>query len=546
MLTRRDMILGAFSTLAATTLPNSSSAATLGDDLTTEDLATMEKLVGLKLTPAERKEILPAVKELQKNYVALRAHPLVNSVGPSFTFVPRGKEPSPKTKTQLGVGDLTKGEKPGSTHYATAVELSQMIRAKQISPVELTQLYLARIKKYSPQLLNVISICEERALAAAKQAEKEIMAGHYRGPLHGLPFGIKDLFSAKGYPTTWGAEPYEHQVIDEDSAVVQKLTEAGAILVAKTSVGALAMDDHWFRGKTKNPWNTKQGSSGSSAGSASGTAAGLWAFSIGTETLGSIVSPSFRCRVTGLRPTFGRVSRYGAMALSWTMDKAGPICRSAEDCAMVLSAIHGADPRDISSVTRPLDLKRDVKKLKIGYLQKDEALDDEDTGDLGEVLKVLRHQGLNPMPVTISQPNMALLLALEVEAAAAFQEITLDGRVNTITQSAWPGIFKTNHFASGPDYINAMRARSLLQDQFEKEFGEFDVILSNGHGSHLLFITNLTGHPQMLLPLTRNAKGQQRGVSLIGRLYDEGALVAVATAIQKVTKTHREVPPDFK
>lgn len=543
MISRRDMILGAFSTLAATSLPAGADAQAV-DDLTIEEIATMEKLVGLKLTNEERKAILPSVKELRKTYAGLRAMKLPNSVPPAFNFVPRGREPK-AAKPKLHYGDFATGAAP-SLHYSTAAELAALIRSKKLSPVELTQHYLARIHKHSPQLLNVITICEETALKAAKQAENEIMAGRYRGPLHGLPYGIKDLFAAKGYPTTWGAEPFEQQMFDHDSTVVAKLTAAGAILVAKTSVGALAMDDHWFRGKTKNPWNTKQGSSGSSAGSASGTAAGLWAFSIGTETLGSIVSPSFRCRVTGLRPTFGRVSRAGAMALSWTMDKVGPICRSAEDCALVLAAIAGADPGDPMSLNKPLDLgKRDLKKLKIGYLAKDEKLDEEDIGDLAEVLAILRKQGLNPMPVHISPPPMETLLILEVEAAAAFQEITLDKRADTISQSLWPNIFKTNQFASGPDFVNAMRARYLLQDQFEKELGDFDVVLSNAHGSHLLYTTNLTGHPQMLLPLKRNDKGQQRAVSLIGRLWDEGSVVAVAKAIQGVTQTHREVPPDF-
>ena len=330
---------------------------------TLEDVKGAEKLSGITLTDVQRKDVLQALAGSRSGLDSIRKAGIDNTVPPAFNFVPHGKKPKAGYKNDVKPSApkaFTKPSKPEDIAFLTVAELGVLIRTHQIKPSELTEIFLNRLKQYGPKLNNIITLTEDAARAQALIADEEIKNGKYRGPLHGIPFGAKDLFAYKGYPTTWGAEPYKNQVLNYNAAVIDKLLAAGAILVAKTSLGALAYGDVWFGGLTLNPWNPKQGSSGSSAGSAAGTAAGLFAFSIGTETLGSIVSPSTRCRVTGLRPTFGRVSRAGAMALSWTMDKVGPICKTAEDCALVFSAIHGADPRDPMSVDYPFSYRSSI------------------------------------------------------------------------------------------------------------------------------------------------------------------------------------------
>jgi Asp-tRNA(Asn)/Glu-tRNA(Gln) amidotransferase A subunit family amidase len=394
-------------------------------------------------------------------------------------------------------------------------------------------------------LRNVITLLEDSAMAQALVADDEIAKGKYRGPLHGIPFGAKDLFAFKGHLTTWGAEPYKNQVLNYNAAVIDKLLAAGAILVAKTSLGALAYGDIWFGGMTLNPWNPKQGSSGSSAGSAAGTAAGLFAFSIGTETLGSIISPSTRCRVTGLRPTFGRVSRYGAMALSWTMDKVGPICKTSEDCAIVFSVIHGADDRDPMSVDFPFSYRStvDLKKLKIGVPMPFGYKDGDDIAkDLGPAGTILKNLGATFIPVKISPPAQGVSEVLTIEASAAFDEITHDGRVDSMKGSLWPPAFRASSMLTGVDYIQAMRARTTLMHKFEAELGDLDLIVANGSGGDILVTTNLTGHPQMFIPMGLNDQGRPIGTSLIGRLYEEGTLLAIGNMLQQATGAYRKRP----
>jgi Asp-tRNA(Asn)/Glu-tRNA(Gln) amidotransferase A subunit family amidase len=397
----------------------------------------------------------------------------------------------------------------------------------------------------------VITLTEDLALAEARQADKEIAEGHYRGLLHGIPYGIKDLFAVKGYKTTWGAEPYKDQVIDTDAAVVIKLREAGAVLMAKLSLGALAWGDVWFGGKTRNPWNTEQGSSGSSAGSAAATAAGLVPYAIGTETWGSIVSPSTRCGTSGLRPTFGRVSRSGAMALSWSMDKIGPICRSVEDCAIVFNAIYGPDGLDQSVVDAPFVYShhQDLKKLKIGYLKAAFDKEDENIKNDQKTLDKLAELGFELTEVSLpDMPVGALSFILSPEAAAAFDELTRSNRDDLMVRqrrSAWPNTFRAARFIPAVEYIQANRLRYRLIQEMQKVMAAVDLFVTPSFGGNTLLLTNLTGHPCVVLPNGFDEKGSPASISFIGNLYEEGSLLAFANYYQKATDFHLQHPKAF-
>lgn len=550
-LTRKDFLLSSLGVASFLSLPATSRAnllqAAAQTAVTEADIKAMEKVIGIELKEEFLKAVAQSTKELRDGYAAIRALKMPNSVPPSCSFVPQGLQPKESKDIRVRTQPVKVRDVPTDEDLAflTVAELASLIKNRKLTSQHLTEICLKRLETYGPKLLNVITMCRERAMKAAELADREIARGRYRGSLHGIPYAIKDLFSAANLPTTWGAEPFENQVFDYDAEIVRRLEDAGAVLCAKTSVGALAMDDHWFRGKTKNPWNPAQGSSGSSAGSASCMAAGLVPFTIGTETLGSIMSPSHRCRVTGLRPTYGRVSRRGGMALTWSMDKVGPICRTAEDCALVLAAICGRDPHEISTVDRPFNYRHDLdlKKVKIASLADDAALDEDDSGGgPDDALKLLKSFGMNPVPLKITKVTPGVDLCLVVEAAAAFDEITLDGRVDTIKSSFWPALFRQHEFATGVGYVNAMRARSITMDTFEREYGDFDVILASDRGSHLLFTTNLTGHPQLYVPFGKDSKGASRGISLFGRLYDEGTILAIGQRIQNAMKFHRERP----
>jgi Asp-tRNA(Asn)/Glu-tRNA(Gln) amidotransferase A subunit family amidase len=379
--------------------------------------------------------------------------------------------------------------------------------------------------------------------------------GEYLGPLHGIPFGAKDLLAVKGAPTTWGATPYRDQVIDETATVVRKLDQAGAVLVAKLTLGALAWGDVWFDGMTRNPWNLEEGSSGSSAGSASAVAAGLVPFAIGTETLGSIVSPSTRCGVTGLRPTFGRVSRSGAMALSWTMDKIGPIARSATDCAMVFDAIRGPDGRDPTVVDLPFPYRhdQDLTGLRIGYLESVFDQDYPGKEQDHEALRELRYRGVDLVPIEFPLEEMGinpsdLGIILSAEAAAAFQELTLSGRDDELVRQvrwAWPNVFRTAHFIPAVEYIQANRQRTRLMEMMTAVFREVDVYITPSFAGESLMITNLTGHPQVVVPAGFIDEDSPHSISFVGRLYDEATLLTVARIFQESTSWHKKTPPGF-
>jgi Asp-tRNA(Asn)/Glu-tRNA(Gln) amidotransferase A subunit family amidase len=401
----------------------------------------------------------------------------------------------------------------------------------------------------------VITLLPERARTQARAMDRLLADGVYLGPLHGIPYGAKDLLAVAGAPTTWGATPYRDQAINETATVVARLEESGAVLVAKLTLGALAWGDVWFGGMTRNPWNPEEGSSGSSAGSSAAVSAGLVPFAIGTETLGSIVSPSTRCGVTGLRPTFGRVSRSGAMALSWSMDKIGPIARSVEDCAMVFDAIRGRDLNDPSTVDQPFpyDGARGLQGLRIGYLKdvfnEDYPGQEQDT----EALAVLRAAGADLIPITLSPPGLGfdpddVSFVLSAEAAAAFEELTLSGRDDELVRQvryAWPNVFRAARFIPAVEYIQANRHRVELMAMMARVFREVDVYVTPSLAGSSLVITNLTGHPQVVVPAGFRDEKSPHSLGFVGGLYDEATVMAVARVYEQATEWHRKHPPGF-
>ena len=543
VLTRKEVLTTMLVAAAASAFPaglSHSPAKKSGDEITLDDLKSMEKIAGISFTDAERKRVLADIRSAVAGYDGIRKEPIGPTTEPSTTFHPLGGGSLPGSRVHARASDPSI-KRPSSDEelaFLSVRELSHLVRTQQVSPVELTKLYLARLKRYGDSLLCLVNLTEDLALKQAEIAEKEIQSGKYRGPLHGIPYGIKDLFSTKGIPTTWGAGPYEHQVFDYDATVVQKLEKAGAILVAKLSCGSLAQGDVWFKGTTKNPWNPKQGSSGSSAGSASATAAGLVGFSIGTETYGSITSPSVRCRVTGFRPTYGRVSRYGAMGLSYTMDKIGPICREVEDCALVFAAITGADPMDLASVDRAFDYPRRVslKHLKVGWAGSEAAMATD------PVLKVLRDAGasikiahFSPIPDGVNQ-------ILDVEAGSAFDAFTRGEEIHGLKNSSWPETFRASRYVPAVEYLQAQRARTLLMHKFESELGDFDVIVGNGLIGQILGHCNYCGHPQVVIPFGGDANGNSISKGLVGRLYRDDELIAIAKFVQDHFDFHRKHP----
>jgi Asp-tRNA(Asn)/Glu-tRNA(Gln) amidotransferase A subunit family amidase len=414
-------------------------------------------------------------------------------------------------------------------------------------------MYLDRLKRHGPTLECVVTLTEELAMEQARRADQELAAGRYRSPLHGIPWGAKDLLAVRGYRTTWGAKPFEDQVIDEDATVVRRLEEAGAVLVAKLTLGALAMGDVWFGGRTRNPWNLEQGSSGSSAGSASSTVAGLLGFTIGSETLGSIVSPATRCGATGLRPTFGRVSRFGAMALSWSMDKLGPLCRSVEDCALVLNAIHGADGKDPTAKEVPFnwDAGKPISQLRVGYLKSGFEDDESRSHDFDvEALRVVRSLGIDPIPIELPDgyPLGALRTILSAEAAAAFDELTRSGRDELLVRQnagAWPNSFRRSRMVPAVEFIQANRVRTMVMGAMESAMEGIDVFVTPSYAGDVLLVTNLTGHPAVVLPSGFNDEGSPQSVSFIGKLWGDAEALRLAKAYQDATEHHLKTPPLF-
>jgi Asp-tRNA(Asn)/Glu-tRNA(Gln) amidotransferase A subunit family amidase len=520
--------------------------------VTVEAVGQAQKIVGLDFNETERDSMLENLADQLEAYEKLRAFPLVNSIPPALQFnpIPVGFE-FEKTRR------LFKKSPPGAVHmpkvpddlaFYPVSQLSGLIRTRKVTSEQLTNMYLGRLKKFGPKLECVITLTEDLAVKQARKADREIAAGHYRGPLHGIPYGVKDLLAVKGYKTTWGSVPYKDQEIDEDATVVKKLEAAGAVLVAKLTMGELAMGDVWFGGRTRNPWNVKQGSSGSSAGSAAATAAGLVAFAIGTETLGSIVSPSTRCGTTGLRPSYGRVSRTGAMALSWSMDKIGPLCRSAEDCALVFNAIYGPDGRDQTLYNAPFNYDPAVnwKKLRIGYLKTEFDSVRFNKAMTDSVLSVLTRLGAQLIPIELPHlPVDQLHIILSAEAGAAFDDLTRSGRDDAMVRQgkgAWPNSFRSSRFIPAVEYIEANRVRYVVIQEMQKVMNTIDVYVAPSFGGNNLLLTNLTGHPCVVLPDGFTKEGTPSSISFIGRLFGEAKLLAVAKAYQEATGFHLKHP----
>lgn len=517
----------------------------------------IESIYDLLFTQAERDSMAQGLKNNQRSIEALHQYPLANSTPMSLWFnpLPSGfvKETVQKPIDWGLPKNVALSASKEELAFYPVYKLATLIKSKKITSTELTRLYIDRIKKYGDTLQCVVSLLEERAMNQARIADEEIARGKYRGPLHGIPYGIKDLLAVEGTRTTWGAAPYRDQEINTTATVVKKLEEAGAVLIVKLSMGALAMGDIWYGGVTKNPWNLKQGSSGSSAGSASATAAGLVAFSIGTETLGSIVSPSTRCGASGLRPTYGVVSRHGAMALSWSMDKIGPICRSALDCALVFETIRGEDGVDksVSSSTFNYSAKTDIKKLKVAYLKTLFDVDYPTKANDLKALEVIRALGVEPVAIElpVSIPVGSIRLMLAAEAAAAFDDLTRSNRDSLLTnqsRGAWPNIFRTARFTPAVDYINASRARNELIQAYHQATKEYDVIISPSFGGTQLLTTNLTGHPCVVVPNGFTESGSPTSISFLGKLYGEAAALLVARAYQEATEWEDNHPSLFE
>src|SRR5690349_815577 len=567
-----------------------------GPAITNETIAAAEQIADVSFTDEERTAIARGLQQARNAIDQLHQQPVDMSVLPAIVFdpVPPGEKLPAKTKASMARSRVALMARPGNVGelaYAPVTQLSELVRTRKVKSAELTEMYLSRLKRYDPQLHCVITLTEDRARAQAKAADEEIARGKYRGPLHGLPWGAKDLLAVKGYPTTWGAGLYREQSFDYDATVVRRLDDAGAVLIAKLTLGALAQGDRWFGERTRNPWNAETGSSGSSAGPASATAAGCVAFSIGSETNGSITSPSRTCGLSGFRPTFGRVPRTGAMALSWTMDKLGPICRSAEDCALVFDAIYGPDGIDHSVQSYPFNWNASTKpaQRRIAYIKshfegtridgtpfrKDEALN---------VLEVLESLGAKLTPIDDPTPTSGFLaqITLNAECGAAFQGDTLNGKIKELEPySTWPNTFRAAQFLPAADYVNAQRLRTKVCKQWWDLFKQHDVILTPRENTS---VTNITGTPSIVVP-TGFAIPQNTGrgggpggrggeppagrpdsgraaaappppapvstiplptaIYIMGPIYQDEKILAVAYAFQSATNFHLKRPPAF-
>jgi Asp-tRNA(Asn)/Glu-tRNA(Gln) amidotransferase A subunit family amidase len=577
--------------------------------ITMEMIDSAAAIAGVAISDEYREMMLDNLNDQAKGYQDIYELHIPNSVDPAFIFDP--VLPGMKFETerkQMRISEAphvaisTVPRNLDDLAFASVRDWAELLRTRKITSLAVTQMYLARLKKYDRTLKFVVTVTEERALAQAKQADAEIAVGKYRGLLHGIPWGAKDLLATKGYRTTWGAGGFENQSIDEDATVVKRLDQAGAVLVAKLALGALAQGDLWFGGVTRNPWNPNQGSSGSSAGPSSATAAGCVAFSIGSETMGSIASPVTKCGCTGLRPTFGFVPRTGAMALSWSLDKLGPICRSAEDCALVLDAIHGPDGHDrtVHAAAFNWDANLDWRKLRVGYLKSEfEPKPDDQEQDAKQeppktpqeqkqreeqkkareafrvrqeydrkfndaALAKLRAMNVNLTPVEMPKlPYDAMLIMLSAEGAAAFDELTRSGKDKLLTSQKdydWPNTFRSARFIPAVEYVQAARARKLAMERVATVFEKFDVIVTPSFGEQLL-ISNFTGHPALILPNgfrgldapkpasddpadfgNIGGPGTPTSLTFLGQLYGEAKLLAFARAYQEATGFHLRHP----
>ena len=528
------------------------------DTLTIHDIPAAERVMGLQFKPAERDSLFDDVKSNMKEYQKMRQYKLDNSV-PLSTWqspvLPGMQFNRKQNPVNWNIPDnIVMPANKNELAFYNILQLASLIKNKKISSVELTKFFIDRLKKFGDTLQCVISLTENIAMQQAKQADQEIAAGKYRGPLHGIPYGLKDLFAVKATKTTWGAAPYKNQVIDEDAFVYTQLKNAGAVLIAKFTLGALAMGDYWYGGRTKNPWNLKRGSSGSSAGSTAATIAGLVPFAIGTETLGSIISPSSTCGATGLRPTFGSTSRTGAMALSYSLDKVGPICRSAEDAAVVFNYLHGTDGLDQCAVNMPFNYtgKADLSKMKIAFAKN--YFGKEDTlGNEMNVLDVYRKLGATLIPVDFPDSTIynfdIVGIIIGAECAAQFDEFTrsdMDDMLTRQRKGDWPNQFRTSRFIPAVEYINAYRHRYILMQKVNEVIKNYDAFICPTYAGNQVAITNLTGHPAVIFPTGINKNNLPTSITLIGKLYGEAILLAIAKAFQDATEFNKQHPELFK
>ncbi len=509
--------------------------------VTSEMIQQAEWIAGLELSEEERVSTATAVQSAIRRFEEMRQVEIGYDVPPALIFQPkpvvqesgltvrRNSRPIEWTPPQLPTDEEDLAFLPVS-------ELAALLRARQISSVELTKMYLGRLDRFDKFLKCVVSLTDDLAMRQARQADREMATGRYRGPLHGIPWGAKDLISYPGYKTTWGATPFQDQRLETKATVASRLDEAGAVLLAKLSLGALAWGDKWFGGMTRNPWNVKEGSSGSSAGSASATAAGLIGFALGSETLGSIVSPCRRCGCSGLRPSFGRVSRHGCMSLAWSMDKIGPICRSVEDCALVFDAIHGRDGLDATAINQPFSWppRRDLRMMTIGYFETDSDAQQ-------PVVEVLRQLGAKLVPIELPTdlPVKALTLILDTEAAAVFDDLTRGNITEGLNR--WPPVFREGEFVPAVEYLRANRIRTLLIRQMETVLAKVDAYI----GGNDLVYTNMTGHPTAVLPngfCTRDDVKTPTSITFTGKLFGEVDLLTIAYEFQQATGHHLERP----
>ncbi|ASV30559.1 amidase [Maribacter cobaltidurans] len=522
-----------------------------------KDVKRSQDLVGLSFTKKQIDTLYPYLKRNKKGYDSLRKYPLDYTVFPAIKFDPLPFHFSQKTQAGIPSWDIPDSvEVPtlkSELAFYTIPQLASLIKNEKITSVELTQFFIDRIKKYDNVLQSTITITEELAMEQAKKLDAELQAGKYRGILHGIPYGVKDLMSVKGYKTTWGAEPYKNQEFDMTATVVEKLQDAGGVLIAKLVSGSLARGDVWFGGKTKNPWDIKQGASGSSAGSGSATSAGLVPFALGTETLGSITSPSTRNGITGLRPTYGRVSRYGVMSLSWSMDKIGPMARNAQDCAIVYSIISGKDPKDPTTTDYPFgfDKNKDVATLKVGYLKKDIDKDTSKSKDnLTKALEIFKKMGIkmDSLELPDDVPFNSFDIILRAEAGAFFDDLVLSADVDKMVeqdQRSRANSLRQARFIPAVEYLQANRHREVLIEKMNELIKDYDVIISPSFGNRQLVITNLTGHPVIAIPTGLDKDKHPTSITLVGNLYDEASILLLAKAFQENTEFDEMHPEGY-
>ena len=532
------------------------SCKTNNAGFTKKDVIGSQKLIGLNFEKERIDTLYNYLKENKSGFDSLRSYSIPYETMPAVQF-----DPHP-----IGFQFPEKKENPAflipeevnlpadlqEVAFYSIPQLASLIKNRKISSEALTRIYLERIKRYDGQLQSVITLTEDLAIQQAKRADQELAAGTYRGILHGIPYGVKDLLAVPGYPTTWGAAPYSNQLIDATAFVVKRLEEQGAVLLGKLVSGELARGDVWFGGKTKNPWDLSQGASGSSAGSGAATSAGLVAFAIGTETLGSITAPASRTGITGLRPTYGRISRQGAMSLSWSMDKIGPLARSAEDCEIVFSLLYGKDPQDPSTNEAPFNqVQKAPSAMKVAYLKKDIESDTTESGvNLKATLELLKSMGVEPTPIELPTnfPYDVFDIILRAEAGAFFDELVLSGEVDLLTEqgeSSRANSLRQSRFIPAVEYLQANRQRALLIEAMHALFKDYEVIIAPSNRGRQLLITNLTGHPAISVPNGFDKKGRPTSFTLLGNLYDEGSILAFARAYQQATDFDEKRPPLF-